>query len=131
MPAYRPERNHAVEPIRQVAIVCIGRAVGFGSLAIVLMMASLAFDPALAFRCGAICTLLMAGVLTWKALIADRQPPRMTEVWLYLDERTRPTNERANRVFTAMLRDIYAQFARLALNVACGFFALSFAMSLA
>ncbi|MFN3549317.1 MAG: hypothetical protein ACK4U0_17665 [Mesorhizobium sp.] len=118
-----------MEPVRQIALACVGRAVGFGALAIALVMLSLAFEPALAFRSGAICTLLMAGILTRKALLADRQPPRRTEVWLYLDERSRPNSERANRVFTALLRDIYGQFARLALNVACGFFAFSLALS--
>ena len=117
-----------MEPIRQAALICTGRAVGFGSLGIGLMMLSFAFDPALAFRCGAICTLLMAGILTRKALVAHRQPPRRTEVWLCLEERWRPADERANRDFTAMLSEVYAQFARHALNVACGFFALSVAL---
>ncbi|MDN2580172.1 hypothetical protein [Aquibium sp. ELW1220] len=118
-----------MEPVRQVAFVCIGRAVGFGALAIVLMMLSFAFDAALAFRCGAICTLLMAGILTRKAMVAHRQPPRRTEVWLHLDERWRPSDERGNRNFSAMMSEVYAEFARLALNIACGFFAVSVAFS--
>jgi len=127
---HRPQMEDAVEPVRQVALVCIGRAVSFGALAIVLLMLSFAFDAALAFRCGAICTLLMAGILTRKAITAHRQPPRRTEVWLYLDERWRPADDRANRHFATMLSQVYAQFARHALNVACGFFAASVALSL-
>lgn len=120
-----------MEPVRKVALACVGRAVGYGALAIVLLMLSFAFDAALAFRCGAICTLAMAGILTLKACVAHRQPPRRTEVWLYLDERWRPADERANRNFSAMLCEVYAEFARLALNIACGFFAVSVALSLA
>ncbi|WP_187972453.1 hypothetical protein [Aquibium microcysteis] len=103
---------------------------GFGALGIVLLMLSFAFDAALAFRCGAICTLLMAGILTRKALVAHRQPPRRTEVWLHLDERSRPSDERSIRAFSEMMSGVYAEFARLALNVACGFFAVSVAISL-
>lgn len=120
-----------MEPVRQVALICIGRAAGFGALAIIMMMLAFAFDAALAFRCGAIATLLMAGVLTQKAVLAPRQSPRRTETWLCLDERWRPTDERASRDFMATLREVYGQFARLALTIACGFFALSVALSIA
>ncbi len=120
-----------MEPVRKVAFVCVGRAVGFGALAIAMMMLAFAFDPVLAFRCGAICTLLMAGILTQKAIMALRQPPRRTEVWLFLDERSRPSSEGANRAFAATLSDVYGQFARIALNVACLFFAMSVTLSIA
>ncbi|RST87089.1 hypothetical protein EJC49_07420 [Aquibium carbonis] len=121
----------AVEPVRKIAFVCVGRAVGFGALAIAMTMLSLAFHPVLAFRCGAICTLLMAGLLTQKAMLAHRQPPRRTEVWLFLDERSRPSDERADRAFADILREVYGQFARLAFNVACFFFAMSVTLSIA
>lgn len=118
-----------MEPVRQVAVICIGRAVGFGALAIAMLMLAFAFDAALAFRCGAIGTLVMAGILTQKAILAPRQTPRRTEVWLCLDERWRPTDDLASRDFMATLREVYGQFGRLALTIACGFFALSVALS--
>ena len=120
-----------MEPVRQVALICIGRAAGFGALAIMMVMLAFAFDAAQAFRCGAIGTLVMAAVLTQKAILAPHQIPRRTEVWLCLDERWRPTDESASRHFMATLREVYGQFARLALTIACGFFALSVVLSIA
>lgn len=123
--------GYAVEPVRHVAMICIGRAVGFGALAIAMLMLSFAFDAALSFKCGAIATLLMAGVLTHKATFAPRVPPRRTEVWLCLHERWRPEDDLASRDFSETLREVYGQFGRLALTIACGFFLLSVALSLA
>ncbi len=120
-----------VDPVRNVAMICIGRAVGFGALAIAMLMLAFAFDLALALRCGAIGTLLMAGILTQKAMLAPRKPPRLTEVWLCLDERLRPSDEMARRDFTDTLRDVYGQFAKLSLTIACGLFALSVAVAIA
>ncbi len=114
-----------MEPVRHVANICVGRAVLFGSLAIVMLMVAFSFHPVLAFKCGAITTLLMSGILTAKALHAHAVPPRRTEAWLFLDERARPSCDRTNRMFSTTLREVYAQFARVTLFVACGFFAVS------
>ena len=91
-----------MEPVRHVAEICVGRAVLFGSLAIILLMVAFSFDPVLAFKCGAITTLLMSAILTFKALQAHAVPPRRTEAW----------------------------FARTTLIAACGFFASSLLLDL-
>jgi hypothetical protein len=57
--------------------------------------------------------------------------PHRTEVWLCLHERWRPSDENTRRDFATTLREVYGQFARLALTVACGFFALSIALAIA
>jgi hypothetical protein len=120
-----------VDPVRNVATICIGRAVGFGALAIAMLMLAFASDFALSLRFGAIGTLLMAGILTQKANLAPQKPPRLTEVWLCLDERLRPGDPNAQRAFTDTLRDVYGQFAKLSLVIACGLFALSVTVSIA
>ncbi len=114
-----------MEPIRQVAMVCIGRAVMFGAIAIALIMLSFSFNPALAFRSGAITTMVMAGILTFKAAAAPSQNPNRTEVWLNLAEQFRPRNPQARLAFLKILREVYGRFARASFLVACGFFAVS------
>lgn len=114
-----------MERIRVAAIVCIGRAVLFGALAIGLVMLSFSFDPARAFYAGAVLTLIMAQVLILKALILPWQNPRRTEVWTCLDEASRPYGPSGLSVFSSVLRDVYAGFARNSYAVACIFFAVS------
>ncbi|MEQ8297643.1 MAG: hypothetical protein RIB55_14320 [Nitratireductor sp.] len=114
-----------MEPIRQVAMVCIGRAVTFGAIAIALIMLSFSFNPALAFRSGAITTMVMAGILTFKAVAATSQNPKRTEVWLNLAEQFRPQNPEARLIFLKILREVYGGFARASFLIACGFFAVS------
>ena len=67
----------------------------------------------------------MAGVLAWKARFVMRQEPSSTEVWLYLDNGTRPTSEKAKRDFAEKLRIIYGRFSLHALAIACMMFAIS------
>lgn len=117
-----------MEPIRQVAVMCVARAVSFGTLAIVCVMVSFAFSPPAAFRTGAVLSLVMAIILLLKAHYVAWQQPKHTEVWLYLDERTRPRDAEATRRFTSVLREVYGRFAAGTLMVACGLFAVSVLM---
>ena len=119
-----------MEEIRRVAFECVGRAVMFGSLAIGCVMVGFSFNPVSALRSGAILTLLMALALMWKAMTAGSRNPRHTEVWLYLDEKSRPVSDPARRTFGTIMRDVYAGFARAALCVAVGFFLLSLVLML-
>ncbi len=118
-----------MEKVRQLAVMCIGRAVLFGSLAIFLVMFSFSFDPAWAFRNGAIMTLVMAAILVWKAQATFRQNPKRTEVWMYLDEKSRPQNDNARRFFCATLREVYGRFAKVSLAAACLMFAASMGLN--
>jgi len=119
-----------MDEIRRVAFACVGRAVMFGSLAIGCVMIGFSFNPVSAFRSGAFLTLIMALVLMWKAMTAGTKNPKHTEVWLYLDEKSRPVDVPAQRVFGTVMRDIYGLYARIALGVAAGFFLLSFVLML-
>lgn len=119
-----------MDEIRRVAVECVGRAVMFGSLAIGCVMVGFSFNPVSAFRSGAILTLVMALVLMWKAMTASTTNPKHTEIWLYLDEKSRPIDDPARRVFGTVMRDVYGGFARIALGVAVGFFVLSLVLML-
>lgn len=120
-----------MEEIRRVAIECVGRAVMFGALAIGCVMVGFSFAPVSAFRSGAVLTLLMALVLVWRAMTAGSRNPKHTEVWLYLDETTRPAEAQARMVFATIMRDVYGRFAQITLGVAVGFFVLSLLLMLA
>jgi hypothetical protein len=120
-----------MEEIRRVAIECVGRAVMFGSLAIGCVMVGFSFAPVSAFRSGAVLTLLMALVLMWQAMAASSRNPKHTEVWLYLDEKSRPAEAHARVVFATIMREVYGRYAQITLGVAIGFFVLSFALQLA
>jgi hypothetical protein len=116
-----------MERTRQVAFFCVGRAVMFGWLAIGCVMFSLSFNPVSAFRAGAVLALVMAAILIFKALAVTRQNPRHTEVWIYLDEKTRPMNDPARRVFYNVLREVYGRYAQGVFILGCVFFAISLA----
>ena len=119
-----------MDEIRRIAVECIGRAVMFGSLAIGCVMIGFSFNPVSTFRSGAFLTLTMALVLLWKAMTAGTRNPKHTEVWLYLDEKSRPVDGPARRVFGTIMRDVYELYARITLGVAVGFFVLSLVLML-
>jgi hypothetical protein len=116
--------------IREIAVFCVGRAVMFACLAIVLVMLAFAFHPVWAFQAGAIMTLIMAGILVWKAQTAHRRRPEKTEVWLYIDENKRSSLQQAHALFASELRDVYARFAQISFTMACLLFVLGLIMSL-
>ncbi len=120
-----------MDKLSHIAVVCVGRAVMFGALAIALIMLSFAFHPAWAFRAGAIMTLGMAAILAFKAQTASRLNPRKTEVWIYLDKSARPQNPHALNYFASTMREVYARFAQGSLGVACGMFVVSVILSAA
>jgi hypothetical protein len=119
-----------MDEIKRVAVECVGRAVMFGSLAIGCVMIGFSFNPVSAFRSGAFLTLIMALILMWKAMTAGNRNPRHTEMWLYLDEKTRPIDGPARQVFATVTREVYGLFARIALAVAVGFFMFSLLLML-
>lgn len=111
--------------IRQIALQCVGRAVMFGSLAIGCVMVGFSFNPVSAFRSGAFMALMMAAVLMWKAMTAGTKNPKRTEVWLYLDEKARPIDAAAQKVFRTVMREVYVLYAWISFGAAVGLFALS------
>lgn len=117
-----------METVRKIAIMCVGRAVMFGALAIACVMFAFAFNPPAAFRTGAVLTLVMAVVLLLKAHYALYQKPKRTEIWLHLDERSRPNDAEAMRRFAGVLREVYGRFAAGSFAAACVLFVISVIM---
>jgi hypothetical protein len=119
-----------VDRIQAAAEQSIGRAVGFGALAIATGMFGLVFDPVLALKTGGALTLLMAAVLQLKAERARSQPYRSTEVWLILDRQLGLPDEHAQRIVSTVLRSVYERYARASFAVAVGFWVLALGLHL-
>ena len=108
----------------------VARGVGFGALAIALVVAGLAGYPQLALRSGAVLALLMWAILRLKALHAPRRPYKRTEVWLMLDPRPVWPAETAQRLIGEALRRTLERYARFVLAAAVGLWLASLALPL-
>lgn len=102
--------------IETAAEISIGRAVAFGTLAIVMVMLGLIFDPAMALKVGGAMSLLMAAILQLKALRAPTQPYRKTEAWLLLERRPTLPADHAQRLIGGTLAATYGRYA----GISCG-----------
>lgn len=101
-----------MEHLENAAFISVGRACGFGGLAIFCVVVGLSPDPILAARAGGLLTLLMTLILLIKSWHVQFQDYRKTELWNMLDELERPPAAYARRVSTAVLRETYLWFAR-------------------
>lgn len=119
-----------MERLREVAFVTIGRAVGFGGLAILCVMAGTAFDPSLAVQAGGFGVLVILAVLLLKARLALTADHRKTEMWLYLKKDERPAEPYARWAASTVLRETYLQFARWMALLAVVLWALAVLMPL-
>ncbi|AXK81620.1 hypothetical protein DW352_14490 [Pseudolabrys taiwanensis] len=100
-----------MEEMRRIAYETVLRACLFGSLAIFCTMVGMSFEPRLAFQTGGTLTMLMAGILIYKAREALTKDYRRTEMWLYLPKNFRPPEAYAQWASATVLRDTYLTFA--------------------
>ena len=97
--------------MRHIAYETVLRACGFGSLAIFCVMIGLSFEPRVAFQTGGVLTLVMSGILIFKAQEALTKNHRRTEMWLYLPKEQRPPESYAQWASSTVLRETYLTFA--------------------
>lgn len=119
-----------MDRMRTVAFQTIGRAVSFAGLAILCVMAGLAFDPLLAVQSGGFLVLLVLAVLLYKARAALTADHRRTEMWLYLEKDEKPAEAYAQWAASTVLRDAYLWFARWMAAVAVALWAMAVLMPL-
>jgi hypothetical protein len=100
-----------MERMRRIAFQTVQRACLFGALAIFCLMVGLSYDPRLSFKAGGTATILMAGILIYKAREARTKPYRKTEMWLYLPKHYRPPDDYAQWASATVLRETYLNFA--------------------
>jgi hypothetical protein len=115
-----------LDRIKAAAIQSIGRACLFGLLAIGTTMFALISWPILAFRSGAILSMLMLAVLLIRSEFSSRQDYRRTETWLLMGQRHTLPESHAARVILGILRDTYRRFAVYAATIAVVCWALMF-----
>ena len=92
-----------MEKIRQIAVLSVRRACGFGALGIAMIMWGLIYDPVLAFQSGAVLTAIVAVILYYRAMQAPQRDHTQTEVWLLLDKELRPPPAYARRIVNSTL----------------------------
>lgn len=100
-----------MEELRRIAFEIVMRACGFASLAIFCIMVGFSFEPRIAFQTGGVLTLVMVGVLYFKAREARTKDYRRTEMWLYLPKELRPPHAYAQFVSSTVMRETYLTFA--------------------
>jgi hypothetical protein len=106
--------------MRRIAFETVLRACGFASLAIFCVMIGLSFEPRVAFQAGGTLTLVMAGVLIYKAQEALTKSYRRTEMWLYLPKELRPPEASAQQTTSIVMRETYLTFALWTSAIAIG-----------
>lgn len=106
--------------IERAAEQSVARGVGFGGLAIALVVAGLAGYPALALKSGAGLCLLMWAVLRLKALWAPYRPYKRTETWLLLEPRPDLPPEQAQQLIGSALKATFERYAQFVLLAAIG-----------
>jgi hypothetical protein len=118
-----------MEDMRRIAYETVLRACGFGSLAIFCVMIGLSFLPRSAFQAGGFLSLVMTLVLVIKAHEARTKDHRRTEMWLYLPKESRPPQAIAQRTISALMREIYLEFARWTALVSIGMWTIALLFS--
>jgi hypothetical protein len=114
-----------MDEMRNVAFETVMRACGFGSLAIFCIMIGLSFQPRLSFQAGGALTLMMVGILAYKAWEASTKPYRRTEMWLYLAKELRPPERSAQQTVSVIMRETYLTFAYWSATIAVGMWVLA------
>jgi hypothetical protein len=115
--------------MRRIAFETVLRACGFGSLTIFCIMIGLSFEPRIAFQAGGTLTLVMVGILLFKAQEALTKHYRRTEMWLYLPKELRPPEASAQQTTSVIMRETYLTFALWTSLIAVGMWALALIFS--
>ena len=119
-----------MEEMRRIAFETVSRACLFGSLAIFCIMVGISFEPRLAFQTGGTLTVLMAGILIYKAREALTKDYKKTEMWLYMPKDFKPPEAYAQWASSTVLRDTYLTFALWTSIIAIVMWILALAVSI-
>ena len=111
--------------LEELAVISVGRGVGFAALAIATFMIGLSADLLACLQAGGILSLITCFTLLLKALRAPRQHYKRTEVWIMMNPEERPHSAVAQDLIGETLRRTYLNFAMHAALVAGGLLFLS------
>lgn len=119
-----------MEPIERMAEQSVGRAYGFGLLAVGCFALAFSFLPHLAAKFGGMAAFLMSVIFLVKGLLAPRISYRRTETWILLERDERPRPEIAQAIIGKVLRDTFFHFALLSALLAAGMLAAAVVLSI-
>jgi len=101
-----------MDAVERAAFLSVGRACGFGALAIFCFVVGLSYDLNLATRVGGVLCLIMTVTLLMRGGSAKTRPYKRTETWLMLEASERPSANIAQQVIGGALREAYFWYAR-------------------
>jgi hypothetical protein len=94
------------EKIERITSISVARGVGFATLTVFCFMVGFTGDTVNMLRSGGFGAFLIALTLLIKALNASPHNYRRTEVWIMLDEASRPPADVAARMVTEARRSV-------------------------
>jgi hypothetical protein len=117
-----------MERVNALALLSVGRAVGFAALGIGTFMLGLSADLLTCLRAGGILTLITSLTLLMRGLQAPRRNYKRTEVWIMMDPEERPNAAIAQDIIGDALKRTYLNFALHSALVSGGLLFLSLLM---
>ncbi len=120
-----------MEKIQNLALLSVGRGVGFAALAIAVFMVGMSSDLPLSLKAGGILSLITSLTLLMKGLRAPSHNYKRTELWIMLNPDERPSAEVAQDLIGEALKRTYLNFSLHAAMVAGGLLFLSLFISTA
>jgi hypothetical protein len=97
--------------VEELALISVGRGVGFAALAIGTFMIGMSADIMACVKSGGILTLITSLILWMRAVQAPRRDYRRTEVWIMMEPQDRPNSVIAQVLIGETLRRTYMTFA--------------------
>ena len=120
-----------MQKVEELALISIGRGVGFAALGIGTLMLGLSADLLNCLKAGGILTLMTSLVLLMKGFRAPQKDYKRTEVWIMLAPAERPSATVAQGMIGEVLKRTYLTFAFHAALISGGLLVLATLLSLA
>jgi hypothetical protein len=120
-----------MQKVEELALISVGRGVGFAALGIGMLMLGLSADLLSCLQAGGILTLLTSLILLMKGFRAPQKDYKRTEVWIMLSPAERPSATVAQGMIGEVLKRTYLTFAFHAALISGGLLVLATLLSLA
>ena len=100
-----------MQKVEELALISVGRGVGFAALGIGTLMLGLSSDLLSCLKAGGILSLLTSVTLLMKAYRAPAKDYKRTEVWIMMSPTERPSATIAQGIIGEVLKRTYLTFA--------------------
>jgi hypothetical protein len=120
-----------MQKVEELALISVGRGVGFAALGIATMMLGLSADLLNCLKAGGILTLITSLILLMKGARAPQKDYKRTEVWIMMTPAERESTKGAQGMIGEVLKRTYFTFALHTALVSGGLFLFAMLISLA